>query len=32
MREKELVAFTNDAVKDMGENQIWECTVRGGGW
>jgi len=28
MREKELVAFTNDEMKDMCENQLWEDTVR----
>ena len=28
MREKELVAFTHDEMKDMCENQLWEDTVR----
>jgi hypothetical protein len=28
MREKKLVAFTNDEIKDMCENQLWEDTVR----
>ena len=28
MREKELVAFTNEEMKDMCENQLGEDTVR----
>ena len=28
MREKKLVAFTNDEMKDMCENQLWEDPVR----
>src|SRR5215831_10748228 len=28
MREKKLVAFTNEEMKDMCENQLWEDTVR----
>ena len=28
MREKTLVDFTNDDIKDMCENQLWEDTVR----
>jgi hypothetical protein len=28
MREKQLVALTNDEMKDMGENQLGEDTVR----
>src|SRR6476660_7718668 len=27
MREKELVAFTNDEMKDMCENQLWEDSL-----
>ena len=28
MREKKLVELTNDEIKDMCENQLWEDTVR----
>ena len=28
MREKQLVELTNDEIKDMCENQLWEDTVR----
>jgi hypothetical protein len=28
MREKQLVDFTNEAMQAMGENQLWEDTVR----
>jgi len=28
MREKKLVDFTNDEIKDVCENQLWEDTVR----
>lgn len=28
MREKKLVDFTNDEMKGMCENQLWEDTVR----
>jgi hypothetical protein len=28
MREKQLVEFTHDEIKDMCENQLWEDTVR----
>ena len=32
MREKKLVDLTNDEIKDMCENQLWEDTVRDMGW
>ena len=28
MREKKLVALTNEEIKEMCENQLWEDTVR----
>ena len=28
MRAQKLVDFTNDEIKDMCENQLWEDTVR----
>jgi hypothetical protein len=28
MREKKLVALTNEEIKEMCENQVWEDTVR----